>query len=261
VAIYEQVIALAPHEPAAYDEAAKVQLTAARFDEAWAIYARGVRALPGTSQPFVQWVNAAIKAGEVDQAVPAARAGVAACPDDPATLLQLCVALAFADNPDPAEHTALHRRLGELTAARSPRPAPAFPNTRDLNRRLRVAFMSGDFRFHACAFFMAGPLTALDRARIEPFCYVLNAPDQLTPNFAQLAKFRDLSKATDDQIVAQARADGIDILLDCFGWSAGHRMAALCPRIAPVQIDYLGYSNTTGLPTMDYRAGVVQCCG
>lgn len=250
---YEHVVRLRPREIDGWDELAQLRLLAGDLDRAWETYGRAVRALPGDPTPYLRWVHAAVRAGEADHAAKAARRALAAYPTSRECVENLCLALAFTDDTDALELLALHRRRGEMAAKASRRPAPTFPNSRDPDRLLRVAFYSGDFRFHACAFFLASLLSRLDRERVAAHCYALNAPDQVSPAFANLGLYREMREMTDDQIAATARADGIDLLIDCSGWSSNHRMEALCPRIAPVQIDYLGYSNSTGLPTMDYR--------
>lgn len=250
--VYERVIGLDPMSMAAFDGLARSWLERGEFDRAWATYERAARQMPGWREPYLKWNEAAMRAGEVDEMLRAARAGMAALPQEPWMLALYVFGLMFKDGVDPAEHVELTRRLGTMTAASSPLPALPLENTREPDRRLRVAFFSYDFRYHACAFFLAGPLSRLDRDKVEVFIYATNEPDALTPSFAAMGQYRNFAKASEFDIARQARADGIDVLVDCVGWT-NLRVRALCPRIAPVQIDYLGYAHTTGLPTMDYR--------
>jgi predicted O-linked N-acetylglucosamine transferase (SPINDLY family) len=65
--------------------------------------------------------------------------------------------------------------------------------------------------------------------------------------------WRDMARANDQQLIGQIRADGIDILIELSGQTQGNRLAALRLRGAPVQVSYIGYPNTTGVPAIDYR--------
>lgn len=253
MAEYEQLVRLRPGEIGGWEELAQVFLSAGQFEEGWNIFRRATAAMPGNPTPYLRWVQTAVRIGEVEAGLRVARAAAAEFPQAPEVLENLCLALAFADSATPEEIFERHKELGTLATTGVRRAETPFANTRLIDRRLKVAFLSTDFRFHACAFFLASLLTKLDRGSVEVFCYALNAPDQVSQAFAGLGTYRDLRSLTDDGIAQTARQDGIDILIDCSGWSRGHRMDALVPRIAPVQINYLGYSNTTGLPTMDYR--------
>jgi predicted O-linked N-acetylglucosamine transferase (SPINDLY family) len=94
-----------------------------------------------------------------------------------------------------------------------------------------------------------------DPAQAQVFCYsaVTNA-DAITEELKGLApKWRDVARISDQEIESYVRGDQIDILVDLAGHTSGSRVFALSRRIAPVQISYLGYPNTTGIPAIDYR--------
>lgn len=252
-AILTPLHARTPADPGVGIDAASACIAAGRFDDAWGVFQRLADARPRDPEVFVRWTDAAIRAGEVNQAVRAARDGMARFPDSPETILQACVALAFADDADPDEHTALHRRLGELVRDASPPAHEFFFNDPDPDRPLRVAFYSTDFRRHACAFFLTALLPNLDPARVIPLCYALNAPDDVSRTFAARFPYRELGDRAAEEIREIAARDAVDVLIDCSGWSRGHRMDAIARPIAPVQVAWLGYSNTSGLPGLGYR--------
>ena len=152
------------------------------------------------------------------------------------------------------EHAALGRLVHE--AGRS-RPAPRLTNSKDLGRPLRVGFVSGEFCWHACAMFMEGLIRELDRSQIHPFLYYVRAQiEEPTRRFQAMAgpdRWRHMPDTTTEQLAAQILADKIDILIDTMGWTELQRMSVFEPRVAPIQMTWLGYPNTTGLPSMDYR--------
>lgn len=126
---------------------------------------------------------------------------------------------------------------------------------RCLRGRLRIGYVSGDFRRHALANFIKPVLTAHDRHRIHVFCYSNVArPDEVTREFQEMAEtWRDISGLSDDEVAERLRFDAIDILVDLGGHSPGGRALLFARKPAPVQVAWLGYANTTGLRAVDYR--------
>ncbi|MGH8765583.1 MAG: tetratricopeptide repeat protein, partial [Burkholderiales bacterium] len=142
-------------------------------------------------------------------------------------------------------------------AARFCPPADPVPhqNTADPERRLRVGYVSGDFRHHSVAFFIEAVLAAHDRKGIEVFCYYNQAhTDGVTERLQGLADHWREVHALDDASFAQlVCTDGIDILVDLSGYTANNRLPVFARKPAPVQATWLGYLNTTGLDAIDYR--------
>lgn len=151
-----------------------------------------------------------------------------------------------------------HRRFGAAVLQRNKDLGwrdVHFTKPREAGRRLRLGFVSADFRTHSCAYFLLPLLSNLDRAAFEVFCYAEVArPDEVTDRFRTLAdEWRDTVGQSDRELALQIAADGIDILLDLAGHTEGNRLPVFGMKPAPVQISWLGYPNTTGLNTMDYR--------
>lgn len=253
----ERALAAAPDDLASIDSLGRIMLEAGDAEGAWGVFARGVAALPGRAEPYWLWLQAAIRAGCIPRAVETGRMGVAALPENRDLLELLCYAMNFDDHTDPAEHAALHGRLGDLVhrarmAGTRLTPA-AFSNAPDPGRRLRVALLSGDVCFHACAFFLGALVSGMDRDRIELVMYAANEMDDTSRAFAGAMPYWDCSRASADDICARVRADGVDVLIECSGWTKHGRLPALSPRAAPVQMSWLGYPNTTGLSDADWR--------
>ena len=124
------------------------------------------------------------------------------------------------------------------------------------DKRLRLGYFSPDFRRHSVAFFIEPILAAHDKNEFNVFCYSnTQRPDHITErlkNIDQIA-WRDITALNDDQAAEQIRNDGIDILVDLAGHSSHNRLSLFALRPAPLQITYLGYPDTTGLATIDYR--------
>ncbi len=132
--------------------------------------------------------------------------------------------------------------------------APPFALDRTPGRRLRVGYVSPDFRQHAVALFAEPLLAAHDRSNVELYCYSdVAAQDVATARFHSLADhWRGTLGLSDAQLAETIRADQIDVLVDLAGHSAGNRLLTFARRVAPVQVAYLlGHGYTTGLLTMD----------
>ena len=149
-----------------------------------------------------------------------------------------------------------HRAWGE-THGRARAGLPPAPNGRDPQRRLRVGYVTPDLRGHSVSFFIEPILANHDRNRHEVFCYVEIPQPKYDATTERLKKLCDGWVNTcglDDRALAERmRADGIDILVDLAGHTANNRIRAFAYQPAPVQITYLGYANTTGMPAMHYR--------
>lgn len=151
-------------------------------------------------------------------------------------------------------HRAWAREIANELGAASAR-VPPFANSRDPDRKLRIAYLSGDFRYHAISYFFRPLLSHHDPAEVEVFCYSeVDHPDAVTETLRRYrATWRDAYKLNDEALRAQLRADAIDIVIDLAGHTAKNRLRALAIKAAPVTATWLGYPATTGLSTIDWR--------
>ncbi len=149
-----------------------------------------------------------------------------------------------------AEYQEWDRRHASHLAA----TAPPFALDRTAGRRLRVGYVSPDFRQHAVALFAEPLLAAHDRSSVELYCYAdVAVQDAATARFQSLADhWRSTLGLSDADLAETIRADQIDVLVDLTGHSAGNRLLTFARRAAPVQVTYLlGHGYTTGLTAMD----------
>jgi predicted O-linked N-acetylglucosamine transferase (SPINDLY family) len=159
-------------------------------------------------------------------------------------------------NDDPATEpdwvAAEHRRFNEIV---KPSPRPLAPRSMGPEKRLRIAYLSPDFRTHSVAHFIAPLVEAHDRSVVEVTCYATcNVEDAMTERIRQATdRWRPVFRMSDDDLAALIQDDQIDVLIELSGHTADNRLPMLAERVAPVQITYLGYPNTTGLASMDYR--------
>jgi len=122
-------------------------------------------------------------------------------------------------------------------------------------RRLRVGFISPDLHRHSVSYFLEPLLTHLDRTQFEIFLYHDHPLfDATSERLRALAgAWRPIAGQPADRVEAMVRADAPDVLVDLAGHTGSNRLPLFARRLAPVQMTYLGYPDTTGLPAMDYR--------
>ena len=128
------------------------------------------------------------------------------------------------------------------------------PRELDPERRLVVGYVSADFRRHSAGFIFKPVLRHADHASFEIVCYSSSPlQDEMTEEFRSFAdRWVDAVSLTDQQLTDRVEADGIDILVDLSGHSAGARLGMFSRKPAPIQISAWGAPTGTGLKTMDY---------
>lgn len=194
------------------------------------------------------------KLGDVEGAVARFREAMLRDPANDDAPNNLVFTLNYLDGLDPAELYTEHLRWAERFA-RAPDVTPVWENVPDPERRLRVGYVSPDLWRHSVAYFFEPLLAAHERAAVEVFCYAdVKQPDDVTERLRGFAShWRDTRDLADEQLAAMVRSDRIDILVDLAGHTNDNRLTMFARRVAPIQVTYLGYPNTTGLASMDYR--------
>jgi protein O-GlcNAc transferase len=156
----------------------------------------------------------------------------------------------------PAVIARWHKEYGQAisaTVARaSLRPASGPSASRD---KLRVGLLSPDLRRHSVAYFIRPLFMHLDTQQFELHAYHLwAAEDEVSDELrAGCARWTNIARRTDEEIIAILLHDDLDILLDLGGLTSGSRPRVLAAKPAPCVISYCGYPDTTGIPGVDVR--------
>ncbi|MHC5857822.1 O-linked N-acetylglucosamine transferase, SPINDLY family protein [Nostoc sp.] len=130
-----------------------------------------------------------------------------------------------------------------------------FTHSRSLNGRLRIGYLSNDFRNHATSHLIKSLFNLHDQANFEIFAYSFGADDNSEYRqhiSANCEHFQDITTLSIEESARQIYDDGIQILIDLKGYTAGSRSAILALRPAPIQVSYLGYPGTMGAEFIDY---------
>jgi len=235
-----------PHVAACYAVAGEAAL-AAGLAHAAAAELAAAHALAPDQAPIANNLALALQAqGRIGEALSVYARALAQAPDDRRLASNALMAAQY-DPPGPSLLAQARAWPGAQNAA--PRP----PVRR--RGRLRIGYVSPDFCSHSCSYFLVPVLAGHDRAAIEIFAYSdVAQPDGVTAAFRNLVPhWRDMAGRSDAEFCAAVAADGIDVLVDCAGHTAGNRLAAFVQRPAPVQLTWLGYPDTTGLDCFDAR--------
>lgn len=188
--------------------------------------------------------------GDAEGALSVYRAAVDAAPTKIGARQGMLVAMHYCASVSAAELADAHRAAGALFPDRTPRPS----RRPWASAPVRVGFVSADFRRHATLSFLPPLLRALDRGRIQVSLYsAVRQADAGTALFRSLAdRWVDAVPLDDDALAARVSADGIDVLIDLNGHTAGNRLGVFARRPAPVQATWLDYVHSTGLAQIDW---------
>jgi len=260
-----------------------------RLPEAVDAFRKAILLRPGYAEPHYNLANALKRMGKVEQAVSSYReairlrhdyakayAGLSSALMDLAQLDEAlqCLRKAMELQPkNPGAHSSYlysahyhpdqsaqmlfeeHVEWGRRHA--DPIRARLLPhqNDRGTDRRLRVGYFSPDFREQTVPRFIGAALTNHDHDRFEIFCYSdVKKPDAVTERLSKLPDhWRDVRGKSDPQLEQIIRDDAIDILIDLRGHASGNRMMLFARKPAPIQVNMVGYFDTTGLRSIDYR--------
>lgn len=156
-------------------------------------------------------------------------------------------------DPMRALHTARDwgRRFADPLTRRA---KPLKVRNRDPRKKLKIGYVTADFRQHSVAFFMQPVLAHHNSEQFEIHVYFNGYSDEVTARMRALVPhWTDVMDMSDEAMCQLIRQDEIDVLVDLSGFTQGHRLGVFARRAAPVQVTWLGYLLPLGMKAMDYR--------
>lgn len=225
-----------------------------RFSEAIAAFRQAIALEPNNVVVTTPLVEALATLGRVDETVTLLERAIAIAPALVAEHASLVFQTTFSSRSD-AEKLAAARRFSDQHAAPLVAKRQPYPHARDPERRLRIGYVSPDFRRHVQRLFTLPVFSHHDRAAHEIVCYSsVKAPDEYTARIKALSdEWHDVAGLDDAQLAQKIRDDRIDVLVDLTMHMVHGRLRTFAEKPAPVQITWLAYPGTTGLSGMDYR--------
>lgn len=253
VACYHRALAFEPGYAEAYNNLGSALLTLGNLEEAAASYQQALALDPGLADVHYNLSDVLKIQGQLEEAIASYRQALSLKPDYLQAHDNLLMLLQYHAGLTPQDWQDALAAFAGVCAPIS--RLPHFHRRPDPEKRLRVGYVSPDLRSHSCAWFFEPLLTAHDRNRFEIFCYAdVASPDAITARLQTLAEHWSNIAGMPHPAVAQLiQSDGIDILVDMAGHTAGNRLPLFAAKPAPLQINWLGFPGSTGLDAMDYR--------
>lgn len=246
---------------AAWIESASAWFRIDHFDQALASFERALAVDPRSSLALDGKATVLKTRGQLREAIATYQLALEADPSNVAAFQNLLFALLCSGDVSDAHILEWHERFAMQFEQPMLKSHGAWRNTRDPERRLRIAYLSADLRDHVTGRCMAPLLKRHDKRHFDVYCY---HDGRLADDFTRSLRaaggtWRDMARLDDEQLCKQIRSDRIDILVDLSGHTPGNRALAVARKPAPVQVSYLDYSATTGLKAMDLRLTTEAC--
>ena len=253
--LHLRIAEAAPRSAAAWNNLGNFYRIWSKPDQACDAFERAIKVDPTFSPAHCNLGNALKDRGQIDQAIASFRRAVELTPSDPQIYSNLVYACGFSAAFGPGE------LLNQATAwaDRFEKPLLELQTKhsadRDGSRKLRVGYVSMDFRNHVVGRNVLPILQNHDRERFEIHCFsTLAVADAMTLLFARVADhWHECGSLNDSELAEKIRSQQIDILVDLSLHMAGNRLLVFARRPAPVQITWAGYPGTTGLRSIDFR--------
>lgn len=253
-ACHQRAIHIDPKDARAYSNLGAVLNDMGRLDESTACYREALRLQPNLAQAHSNLGNTLKDLGELELAEASYRRALRDQPDLVNTYANLLFTLNY--HPDKSAEEIFATYLEYDKQVGLPRRALWRPhgNDRTPDRRLKVGYMSPDFKRHSCQYFLEPLLARHDKARVEVYAYAeLATEDAVTGRYkGYVDHWLSTRGMGDDALAERIRADGIDILVDLAGHTKGNRLPVFARKPAPVSLSWLGFGYTTGLSAIDY---------
>jgi predicted O-linked N-acetylglucosamine transferase (SPINDLY family) len=252
---YREALRLRPEFSDAWNNVGVALHRLANLDDAVAAFDNALRFEPENAGAWTNLGNLRKDRGEMAEALDAFRTAAHLAPDRAAFDGNYVFSLCYVPGHDAHAIREEHRRWNQRHAAAFGLSIRPHLNQRDPDRRLRIGYVSPDFRDHVVGRNVWPLFREHDHSQVQVVAYanVLN-PDAMTESFQrQCEGWRSIVGQSDEAVAEQIRVDGIDILVDLALHTAGNRLLVFARKPAPVQVTFAGYPGTTGLTTIDCR--------
>jgi protein O-GlcNAc transferase len=252
---FEKSIALNPNYADPHNNLGLCYQARSQTQNAIEQYKTAIRLRPNFPGAYTNLGNLLKECDELDQAIEAYREALKLKPDLVPAHDNLLFSLQAHPDYDASRIYREHQEWNRFHAAGLAAEIQPHQNNRDPSRRLKIGYVSPDFREHSVAFFLLGLFANHDPAEVEIYCYAdVAREDGMTQRLrAASHHWRSLIGESDAEAAEIIRRDGIDILVDLAGHTGDNRLLAFARKPAPVQVTYCGYPGTTGLTTIDWR--------
>ncbi|RAR66123.1 putative O-linked N-acetylglucosamine transferase (SPINDLY family) [Paraburkholderia unamae] len=255
-AALERALERDPGRVSAWNNLGNLLMQSGHIDEARAAFDRAIAIKPDFADAHINLGNAHSKSGDIGEAIACYRRAMACHPAGIGAHSNLLWSLMFAvDDGHALRAEAEQFSARHESALLAASEGAHYANTPEPARRLRIGYVSPDFRHHCQSLFTTPLLRHHDHAAFDIVCYSLGAKaDEVTNQLRSFADiWRDVHDFDDARLARQIRDDRIDVLVDLTMHMDGARRLLFARRPAPVQAAWLAYPGTTGSPSIGWR--------
>jgi protein O-GlcNAc transferase len=257
LACLQQAIALNPNEASVHNQLGTLLKNQGQLAEAMGYFQRAIALNPDSAEAHNNLATAFKDQGRFEEAIAHYRRTLEIDPI-PLAYSNLLLCINYVRRYDQAAIFLEHQQFNTLfceSLCVTPEHFEPLLHSVTSERKIKLGYVSADFRKHPVAYFIEPVLAHHDHERFEIFCYHnAQESDEFTVRLQAYADhWFNCFGTSDALLVEQIKADQIDILIDLSGHTANNRLLVFARKPAPIQITYLGYPNTTGLSAIDYR--------
>jgi protein O-GlcNAc transferase len=255
ITYFRKALTLNPNLTVAYEHMGLTLIQQGNLTEAGECFRSAIRIRPDSVQSFIKLAHIFEKQGRLNEAEDCNRRAMSIQPDNPIPYEGLLMSMIYNPVHSAQEIFAEHVRFADRFAEPLASSIVCHVRPRTCDRKLRIGYVSPDFRKHPVASFVEPVLLCHDRRHFEIFCYSdVGCPDEVTERIKNLADiWKDLRGISDEKAADLIRKDGVDLLIDLAGHTLDNRLLMFARKPAPVESSWIGYPCTTGLSTIDYK--------
>lgn len=252
--LYREIEQYFRHDGGFYNNHSLVLANSGKHDEAAASIKKALELSPNNAAGYNNAGVLMMQMSRVDESISYLKKAVELDLKHAANHSNLLFYLSYVNAPN-EEIYKEHLRFNELHIKKNIPDHVEFDNDREVNRKLRIGYVSPDFCGHVVTYFIDAPLKHHDKDKFEIFLYAnIDKEDGVTARLKGYGHhWRDIHGLDNEEIVEIIKGDEIDILVDLAGHTAGNKLPVFAYRPAPVQATWIGDPNTTGVETIDYR--------
>ena len=254
-AAFRKALEIQPANSEVYSNLGNTLRQRGQLDEAIAACRSALRLKPGNAKAHLNLGNALKDAGLLKEAIAAFRRALQLQPDHAGVQSNIILTLYFLSSRNDRAIVEEKQGWNRLVSERTKALVPAHSNDRNPERRLRIGYISPDFRDHVVGRNVLPVFKYHDHQQFEVICLSdITRPDRLTEEFCRRADhWRSTAGLSDEALTKVIQNDGIDILLDLSQHTAGNRLPLFARRPAPVQVSFAGYPASSGVEAIEYR--------
>jgi protein O-GlcNAc transferase len=252
---FQKAIEINPNFAEAYSNLGNVYRTKGMVQKAAVCFKAALEKNPSLAEARNNLGIVLEEQGRLDEAEARYRQAITLKPDMHTAHSNLLLLMNYSLAYDAKTIFAEHIKFSNLYAEPLASTIASHTNNRSLDRKLKIGYVSPDFRQHSVAYFIEPVLATHSTDFFEIFCYSdVLFPDIVTQRLQQYdVKWRDIAGISEQQAAELIRLDHIDILVDLAGHTGPNRILLFARKPAPIQINWIGYPNTTGFVAMDYK--------